>query len=180
MEDDRIPIVVVTGTIGAGKSTIAAAMSEILHDEGVRHALLEVDWLGEVYPPPDPTDPYSNELAMTVLSSIWPHYLGAGITRAIVTMTLENPEELGALLRAMETPPATVVRLIASQETRESRIKTREFGNLRDLFLAKTGEIHDKQECFELGDIIVENESRLPQVTATEILQRLNWVVGPR
>lgn len=34
-------------------------MWEILHDGGIRHGLIEVDWLGEVYPAPDPDDPYS-------------------------------------------------------------------------------------------------------------------------
>ena len=165
----------VTGTIGVGKSSVAAAMSEILHDHGIRHGLIEVDWLGEVYPPPDPTNPYSNDLAMRVLSSIWPLYVDAGITRAVVTMTLENQEELAALVQALDSPPATVVRLVASQGTRETRIKAREFGNLRDLFLAKTGEVDDKQRCFDLGDLIVANEGRLPHATATEILERLGW-----
>ena len=180
MEAAEIPVVVVTGTIGAGKSTVAAAMSEILHEQGTRHGLIEVDWLGEVYPAPDPSNPYSTDLAMKVLSSVWPHYLGAGITRAIVTMTLENREELRDLLAAMESPPATVVRLLASQTTREERIKAREFGNLRDLFLEKTADIEYQMDCFGIGDFSVENESRLPHASATEILQRLGWITPPR
>ena len=172
---DAIPVVVVTGTIGAGKSTVAAAMSELLHEQGSRHGLIEVDWLGEVYPPPDPTNPYSTDLAMKVLSSVWPHYMGAGITRAIVTMTLENHDELRDLLLAMGSPPATVVRLTAAHATRQERIKAREFGNLRDLFLHKTADIDRKQECLEIGDLVVENDERLPHATAAEILQRLGW-----
>ena len=171
-----IPVVVVTGTIGVGKTTVAAAMSEILHERGSRHALIEVDALGEVYPAPDPSDPYSTDLAMKVLSSAWPLYVGAGIGRAIVTMTIENPDELSDLLSAMGSPPASVVRLIASQDTREERIEAREFGNLRALFLEKTVDIEHKMDCFDIGGFTVVNESRLPHQTATEILEKLGWV----
>src|SRR3712207_4409895 len=89
LTDMSIPVVVLTGTIGVGKTAIAMTMSEILHDLDVRHALLEVDWLGEVYPAPFPDDPYSTRFAMRNLAAIWPNFLEVGITRAIVTMTLE-------------------------------------------------------------------------------------------
>jgi predicted GTPase len=89
-----VPVVVVTGTIGVGKTAIAMTMSEILHERGIRHGLLEVDWLGEVYPAPYPDDPYSTRFAMKNLAAIWPNFLEVGITRAIVAMTLENHQEL--------------------------------------------------------------------------------------
>src|ERR687893_577173 len=96
-----VPVVVVTGTIGVGKTAIAMTMSEILHDRGIRHALIEVDSLGEVYPAPYPEDPYSTRFAMKNLAAIWPHYLEVGITRAIVTMTIETDEELKDLRAAL-------------------------------------------------------------------------------
>ena len=176
MEMPTVPIAVVTGTIGVGKSTVAAAMSELLHERSIRHALIEVDSLGEVYPAPDPKDPYSNDLAMTILEHIWPVYLGARITRAVVTMTLENQQELEDLLTAMDSPPATVVRLTASEETRRQRIQAREFGNLRELFLEKTSEIEWKMDCFNLGDLTILNDERHPHETALEVLEQLKWL----
>lgn len=67
-----MPVLVVTGTIGVGKTAIAMTMSEILHDRGIRHGLLEVDWLGEVYPAPYPDDPYSMRFAMRNLARSGP------------------------------------------------------------------------------------------------------------
>ena len=177
MTSENVPVAVVTGTIGAGKSTVAALMSEVLHEAGVRHALIEVDWLGEVYPAPEDADPYSNALALQMLRTIWPQYLEAGITRAIVTMTLENQQELDDLVAAMGSPPVTVVRLDATEESRARRIKTREFGYLRDMFLDKTGEIEWKMDCFDLGDIRVRNDDdRSPLETAREALENLGWI----
>lgn len=105
MGDRLAPVAIITGTIGAGKSTVAALASEILHDRGIRHGLIEVDWLEGVYPAPDPSDPYSTAFAMKNLRAIWGNFLEAGITRAIVTMTLENQRELDDLLAAMGSPP---------------------------------------------------------------------------
>lgn len=171
-----IPVVVVTGTIGVGKTAIAMTMSEILHDRGIRHGLLEVDWLGEVYPAPNPEDPYSTRFAMKNLAAIWPNFLEVGITRAIVTMTLENLQEKADLEDALEPASVTVVRLEASSETRAGRIEKRELGVLRDLFLQKTDPLAAQMESLGIGDLVVSNEGRTPQDVATEILERLDWI----
>jgi hypothetical protein len=158
-----------------GKSTVAALASEILHDRGIRHGLLEVDALEGVYPPPDPADPYSTDLAMKNLATVWPNFLGAGITRAIVTMTLENDAERDALLAAMGDPVATIVRLEASQEAREDRIRRREFGELRELFLNKTGPLAEQMRCLDIGDVVLYNEEE-PRLVATRLLEELGWI----
>ena len=166
----------VTGTIGSGKSTVAALMSELLHEAGTRHALIEVDSLGEVYPAPDPDDPYSEKLAMEMLAMMWPRYLDAGITRAIVTMTIENESEGDELVRALGSAPTTIVRLDASEASRVARIERREFGQLRDPFIAKTSELAARMDRMGLGDIVVSNDDRDPVDTAREVLQRLGWM----
>ena len=170
-----VPVVVITGTIGAGKSTIAGLASEILHDRGIRHGLIEVDWLEGVYPAPDPSDPYSTAFALKNLATLWPNFLKAGITRAIVTMTLENRQELHDLLAALGDPEATVVRLEASQSVREERIRRREFGALQELFLEKTDDIEAKMKRFEIGDVVLENETE-PHPVAVRLLEEIGWI----
>src|SRR3712207_2742000 len=170
-----VPIAVITGTIGAGKTAIATTMSELLHERGVRHGLIEVDWLGEVYPAPYPDDPYSTSFAMKNLAAIWPNFLAVGITRAIVTMTLENHDELRALKAALPMTEVTVIRLEASSETRASRIASRELGSLRGLFLAKTDPLADQMRALGIGDAVVRNDGRRPQEVAEEILGSLGW-----
>jgi len=56
-----ISAVALTGTIGAGKTTVAEAISEELHERNIRHALLDLDWLGQVYPVPEGHEPYGYE-----------------------------------------------------------------------------------------------------------------------
>lgn len=174
--DASVPVLVVTGTMGVGKTAIAMTMSEILHDRGIRHGLLEVDWLGEVYPAPYPDDPYSTRFAMKNLSAIWPHYLDVGITRAIITMTIENHQELDDLKAALHSADVSVVRLEASPQTRSERIKRRELGTLLDHFLEKTGPLADQMERFGIGDLVVENDNQTPQAVANDILRQIGWL----
>jgi predicted kinase len=171
----NVPVVVITGTIGAGKSTIAGVASEILHARDIRHGLIEVDNFGGVYPSPDPHDPFNNEFTMRNIATLWPAYLDAGITRAIVTMTLEDHDATDELLAALASPPATVVRLDASQETREERIKRREFGDLREVFLERTGFLAEKMASGGIGDIVLTNEEE-PRLVATRLLEELGWI----
>jgi adenylylsulfate kinase len=171
----NVPVVVITGTIGAGKSTIAGVASEILHARGIRHGLIEVDNFGGVYPPPDPNDGFNNEFSMRNIAALWPAYLDAGITKAIVTMTLESHDDTDELLASLGSPPATVVRLEASQGVREERIRQREFGDLRDHFLKRTGFLAEKMEAAGIGDIVVTNEEE-PRLVATRLLEKLGWI----
>jgi predicted kinase len=171
----NVPVVVVTGTIGAGKSTIANVASEILHARDIRHGLIEVDSFEGVYPPPDPNDPFNNEFGMRNIATLWPAYLDAGITRAIVTMTLESHDDADELLAALGSPPATVVRLDASQEVREERIERREFGDLREHFLKRTGFLAEKMDAAGIGDIVIANEEE-PRLVATRLLEQLGWI----
>ena len=171
-----VPVVVITGTIGVGKTVIAATMSEILHERGMRHGVLEMDWLGEVYPAVDPDDPYSTAFAMKNLAAIWPNFLAAGITRAIVTMTIENDNELTDLLAVLGSPAVQMVRLEASSETRASRIRERELGNLLELFLEKTDPLAEQMRCLDIGNLVITNDERKPQEVATEILYAIGWM----
>lgn len=171
-----VPVAIITGTIGAGKSTVAALASEVLHNLGIKHGLLEVDWLEGVYPPADPNDPHSTAFSMKNLQAIWPNFLDAGISRAIATMTLESHDELHSLLRALGHPDSTVVVLEASQASCEARIKSREHGDLRDLFLRKTGEIAETMRRMEIGDVVILNEDRDPVETAKDVLKNLGWI----
>ncbi|MGI8775366.1 MAG: adenylyl-sulfate kinase [Actinomycetota bacterium] len=63
MGNSATDILLLTGTIGAGKTTLAEAMSEVLHERATRHALIDLDWLGQVSPLPEGRDPYDYHCA---------------------------------------------------------------------------------------------------------------------
>ena len=80
---NAVPTLVLTGTVGAGKTMIAEAISELLRERGIRHALIELDRLGQMYPPLDADDPFDLSLALRNLAVTSPIFVTAGIESAV-------------------------------------------------------------------------------------------------
>jgi deoxyadenosine/deoxycytidine kinase len=66
VNDSSIPGVAITGTIGAGKTAVAEAISNLLTSKELQHALIDLDWLGQVYPPPDSRIPMPSILQLRI------------------------------------------------------------------------------------------------------------------
>ncbi len=167
--------VLLTGTIGAGKTTLAEAISEHLHERGMRHALIDIDWLGQVYPPPDETDPFNDSLASSNLAAIWPNFVGAGILHAVLAATVLNGSQLETLSGAVPGCELTVVRVVASPETVAARLRARDHGRLLEDFLRRTDSVAEEIERAGLESFSVTNEGRPSPELAGEILERLGW-----
>jgi adenylylsulfate kinase len=170
-----VEAVAITGTIGVGKTALAAALSERLHAKGIRHALIEIDWLGEVYPPPNPDEPYSLELAFKNLKAIAPNLIEAGAEFLVIGATLTAKPELDGLRRALGEIPITVCRVQASPETIAERIRQRELGYLLDDFLNRTDALAQEIEEAGIDDFVVTNDNRSIAEVAAELLEKLGW-----
>lgn len=70
MPPHPIPVVILTGTIGVGKTSVALEMSEILAARAVRHAPVDLDGLSYVFPRP-PDDPYGQRVVLKNLEVVW-------------------------------------------------------------------------------------------------------------
>jgi adenylylsulfate kinase len=45
MPSQKFPVLVITGQVGVGKTTVAASLSELLSQSALPHALIDLDWL---------------------------------------------------------------------------------------------------------------------------------------
>lgn len=106
----KVPVLIITGPVGVGKSTIAAAASELLDRRRVSHALVEADWLRWLYPR-SATDPFETALGLENLAAVWNNYKAAGAKRLILVDVVESREALAACLSAIQGAEVTVVRL---------------------------------------------------------------------
>ena len=177
MSDAGVAGVLLTGTIGAGKTTIAEAISDHLHEAGIRHALVDVDWLGQVYPPPDRRDPFNDSLAVKNLAATWPNFVEAGIRHAVMAATVLSAEQLGGIKAALSGSDLKVVRVIAAPETVKARIRRRDVGALLEDFLRRTDSVAEEIERAGLESFSVSNNDRRPSDVAADILERLGWLV---
>jgi predicted kinase len=123
---DPIPVIVVTGPVGAGKSTVAEAMSSLLEERGIVHATIDQDFLRVVRPTP-PGDPFGAELGYRNLATIWPNLLEAGIRCATIADVVENrAQSLAAYAQAMPGASITIVRLEVPMDLIQERLAIRE------------------------------------------------------
>jgi hypothetical protein len=56
-----VPVIVLTGPVGAGKSTVGAEIAARLRENGVAHGLVDLPRIGDAWPPP-PDDPWNERL----------------------------------------------------------------------------------------------------------------------
>ncbi|MFF3128831.1 AAA family ATPase [Streptomyces sp. NPDC057908] len=90
----------INGTVGVGKTTVAEAVGDLLADAGVSHAVLDLDWLRQSWPAP-PVDRFNFGMLLRNLRSISGNYLDAGATRLVLAGVIEEQDERKQLADAV-------------------------------------------------------------------------------
>lgn len=111
-----IPVLIITGSVGVGKTTAALMVSELLEQARVAHACVDLDALRWHYPPMS-GDRFSTRLAMKNLAAIWVNFQAYGSTRLIVADVIETRGDLDRYRAAIVGADIFVVRLHASLES---------------------------------------------------------------
>ena len=173
-----VPAIVVTGTVGAGKSSVAGELQHLLGHQGIPHAGVDLDTLSECWPAP-PDDPFNTRVMLKNLACVWSTYRQAGAQRLVLAGVLEHREELDAYRRAVPGLLPVVCRLVASTPTLRQRLSRREIGSGLAWHLARAEELAAQLEETGLEDFVVHNESRTIQETAIEVLTRAGWLQQP-
>src|SRR5690606_29039283 len=94
----HVPTLIVTGTVGVGKTTVASEISDILSDREVPHAFVDIDAISTSWPP---QGPFNQHMAMKHLASIWQNFRGAGAERLVLACVVESEEDVEAYEEAV-------------------------------------------------------------------------------
>jgi hypothetical protein len=82
MTDLRVPVMVITGAVGVGKTTVAYEVRLRLRDSGVPHVLLDDEFgLFQPYPPDDPD---GEKIRTEALGALWSVYNRVGVERLVL------------------------------------------------------------------------------------------------
>jgi gluconate kinase len=174
MHTQAVPTVLVTGTVGSGKTTVADEIAVLLHEQALPHALLDLDWLCQTYPAPE-HDLYRDELMLKNLAAIWPNYRAEGVRYLVLARVIEDRKHLDRYREAIPEADIQIVRVIAPPDLIQKRLKAREVGSFYDTLWQRSQELTSMLEGSEVEDFTVSNDERPAREVATEVLTRLGW-----
>jgi len=104
------------------------------------------------------------------LRSICTNYAELGVTRFLLSRAVERRYELEIVRGSVSVTDVTVGRLIASVETLEFRVKTRESGMSQQQYLSRVADLNAILDHAHLEDFALINENRALTAVAQEML----------
>lgn len=167
-----VRVIVISGSMGCGKTTVLGEASDILSACGVVHAAIDLDAIGGGLLP----DALSADVMYRSLASVWANYAAAGVNRLLLAEAVENRDELDRLRRAIPGADLIVCRLTADLGTMQQRIRLREPGMLQEKFLARAMELKAVLDDAGLEDFSIANENGSVTEVARDLLERAGWL----
>lgn len=168
--------VLVTGTVGVGKTTVAVEIGVLLSEADVPYAVLDLDWLAWCRPSPEAGagTAYSSLLCEN-LRSMRVTYESVGIQRFVLAGAVTKLDDLAAVRDALGGMPVKVVLLDAPSSSIIERLAKRDIAS-------KTIETDDDLHAFDervrsaaVEGFTVQNVGD-PRATASRVLAWAKWL----
>jgi hypothetical protein len=150
---------------GVGKTAFLAALHDALTDDGIGHAVVEVEALSWAYPW------ISDEQSFEHLQATRRGYVKAGFRLLVCGATVTSQTYLDRLLEVVSADESLVVRLEADPTTLRERIIDREppeWSGLNRL-LAASRELAALSQTLERVDLVLSAEEMVASVVAERI-----------
>jgi adenylylsulfate kinase-like enzyme len=169
-----IPVLVLTGPVGVGKTTVAQAISDLLSERGLSHAVIDQDWLRWCLPSP-PHDPFQIALGLKNLAAVCANYRAAGAERLIIADVVETQADRESYRAAVPGATLTIVRLRAALPTLHARLARRDAGASLEWHRHRAAELALLMERNAIGDLTIDTEGNSASDVAREITRYLRW-----
>ena len=166
-------LLIITGSMGSGKTAVMAEASDILALRGIPHAAIDLDMLGFAHLP---TGAENDDVMYRNLQAVAGNYVALGVDRFLLARAIENHAELERCRAAVAATEVTVCRLTALVETMQQRIGSRELGVCRGKYIERVTTLNDAPDRAQLENFVVTNEGRPLTDVANEVLERARWL----
>ncbi len=168
-------VLVVNGTVGAGKTTVAEVVADLLREWGLPYAWIDVDALRRAYPTAG-DDPFGQAVALDHLEAMAGVLRRRGYRHVVLADVIERAADRELYERAFDGAELAVVRLEASEATRLARLTSRERDPWRDWHLTRTVDLAAILEAADVDDAVVANEGdRSLREVAADVLTAAGW-----
>ncbi len=167
-----VPVLVLSGPIGVGKSTVLGEVSDLLREMNESFVAVDFDALTQVFPQPDP---FGMGIGSRNLAAVWANAAAVGARRMVLASVIETDYDLGLILEAIPGADPFVIRLTADESTLGERIRRREIGSARGWHLERSFELADVLRRAGLEDAVVESDDRRLREIGCEVLRVAGW-----
>jgi hypothetical protein len=172
-------VLLVTGTVGVGKSTVGREVCRLLSDQGDPNAFVDLDHLSG-YWPRHADDPFNTRLSAENLGSVAANFGAAGARSLVVAGIVETQAVLDLYEHAVGIK-IVVVRLTAHADVIERRLSRRYHDDDRELgwHLARAPELDAILDRSPVSTKTVD-ASASPSVVARAVLDAVRWTSAHR
>ncbi|MET8677084.1 hypothetical protein ABZW18_05655 [Streptomyces sp. NPDC004647] len=116
----------ISGTVGVGKTSVADAVGDLLTDREIPHAVIDLDWLRRCWPTP-PNDRFNSAMELRNLRCLSHNFLDAGAVRLVMAGVVEDRGGLDRYRQAIGVD-LTVCRLRVELPVVHQRLARRHEG----------------------------------------------------
>ncbi len=166
-------MLIITGTMGAGKTAAMGEASDILAQRQIVHAAIDVDALGLAHLPSAAS---SDGVMYDNLRAICRNYAGLGVRRFLAARAIEDDAQLRLIRDIIPAANTIVCRLTASIEAMKQRVQMRDSGISQHKYIARVPILNDILDRARLEDFSVTNENRSLTDVALEMLAKAGWI----
>jgi hypothetical protein len=168
-------LLIITGAMGAGKTTVLGEASDILARRGIVHAAIDMDVLGLAHLP---SATINDGVMYDNLRSVCKNYAAQGVQRFVVARAIEDEAQLKLCREIIPAANTVVCRLAATIETMRRRVEMRELGIWQPEYVARVEELNSILDRAQLEDFTIDNENRPLTDVALEMLAKAGWMSG--
>lgn len=173
--DNKIPVVLISGPVGVGKTSVGNEVAKVLERNRTPHTFIDFDQIRYTYPRPD-DDPWGNQLGFANLAAIWGNCSRSGSLNLVVSYVVEDISFINMLLEVIPEAEVKTMQLSASLETLEARLSVREIGSGLNWHISRSAELADSlAEVITPSDYRINTDRRTVIEIAEEIVKKIDW-----
>ena len=176
-EQKRIPLLLISGPIGVGKTSVGFEVSEVLIEQEIPHTFVDLDQLRYTYPRPK-DDRFGNRLGLQNLRDVWRNGAAAGAQNLVIASVIETQSDVKEIEKTIPNAETMVCQLRAKEETLSARVRKREIGSGLDWHLRRAAELAEILSGERVpNDFELWTDGREVRAIAQEIYDRTHWVL---
>jgi hypothetical protein len=166
-------LLIITGSMGAGKTSVLCEASDILALRNIVHAALDLDAFGFAHLPSGAS---SDAVMYRNFQGVCKNYAALGVRRFLLARAIEDRAAFECCRQAVSAESTIVCRLIANLGTMRRRVKRRESGVLQEQFVARVAKLNSILDGARLEDFSVTSDDRSVTQIAHEMLLKAGWI----